>query len=825
MVSKEALIECFQDTINQCNNNSKLKMLTDEAKRSTVVYGGNIHIENKILPLPDANVEVVEGTTFDVAKRYAAKGKKVAVLNFANPHNPGGGVERGAMAQEECLCRSSNLYQCLTLVTANLEYYEYNIKYTDYFFSDRILYSDRITVFKDDSIVPVMLPEEEWFTVSVLTCAAPYMGKRTDIDYERLKRVFKGRIRNIFEVALDNNVDTLILGAFGCGAFKNPPRLVAEAFDEVMQEKYKGLFSNIIFAIKKTSLNCPNYNAFKEVFVHYMTENGKTKEQYDNGEIEDLTKEYDNQNGYNRRKRYISILGDSISTFKGYNPVDYKVFYEENNCMRADIKDTLNTWWGQVIQKLNGELLVNNSWSGSRVTKLPGSTNVFPSACSEERTCGLHIECADSCYMPDDIIIFLGVNDWSFAAKHGDIDDHPDDNEYFGTAYRLMLSRIKFNYPKSRIWCCTLCSTYMSDNQNFEFPEVLNGNDINYYNYTISKVAHDMGCNVIDLYSYNTPYDTIDGTHPNKSGMNTIADLVVREMIKNDNYYLDEKCDEEIKENSIKKISSKYSDLVKVDEDFELIQVLNNEEERKAFIIVHHELGEVCKLIMLDKDSYRTKYAYTNENKMIKINDFSNPLFINIYRAGCTDKYIYFICDDIDAEYLYKIRQKNNGRLKVNEVIDIALQVCEGLEYLNSLNPPMKYWNLNPGRIFITDNNKVKLDYVAEMLDYMYDNDTKFFEEYHGRYYAPEQRYITDYVDERADIYSMGRIMYELLAGYENCDKYNIELYIEKLDKEILDMLKRIIEKCIKHDPTERFQTFMELKEALCKCNNIIKFF
>lgn len=98
MVSKEALIECFQDTINQCNNNSELKMLTDEAKRSTVVYGGNIHIENKILPLPDANVEVVEGTTFDVAKRYAARGKKVAVLNFANPHNPGGGVERGAMA-------------------------------------------------------------------------------------------------------------------------------------------------------------------------------------------------------------------------------------------------------------------------------------------------------------------------------------------------------------------------------------------------------------------------------------------------------------------------------------------------------------------------------------------------------------------------------------------------------------------------------------------------------------------------------------------------------------------------------------------------------
>ena len=132
--------------------------------------------------------------------------------------------------------------------------------------------------------------------------------------------------------------------------------------------------------------------------------------------------------------------------------------------------------------------------------------------------------------MPDEIIIFLGINDWSFGAKHGDIYDHPDDNEYFGTAYRYMLSRLKYNYPNARIWCCTLCRTYMSANPAFIFPENLNGNDINYYNNTITSVANDMDCNIIDLYSYNIPYDTIDGTHPNRAGMSTIAQLVIREL-------------------------------------------------------------------------------------------------------------------------------------------------------------------------------------------------------------------------------------------------------------------------------------------------------
>ena len=66
-----------------------------------------------------------------------------------------------------------------------------------------------------------------------------------------------------------------------------------------------------------------------------------------------------------------------------------------------------DTWWGKVIDYFGGELLVNNSWSGCRVTKLPNSNMLFPSGCSDERTGDLHI----NGIMPDVIIIYLGFND------------------------------------------------------------------------------------------------------------------------------------------------------------------------------------------------------------------------------------------------------------------------------------------------------------------------------------------------------------------------------------------------------------------------------
>ena len=78
------------------------------------------------------------------------------------------------------------------------------------------------------------------------------------------------------------------------------------------------------------------------------------------------------------KAKKVSILGDSLSTLDGWNPAGYKLFYQGGNCEKSGVREYQDTWWGKLIDYLGGELLANNSWSGSRVTKLPDREQLFP---------------------------------------------------------------------------------------------------------------------------------------------------------------------------------------------------------------------------------------------------------------------------------------------------------------------------------------------------------------------------------------------------------------------------------------------------------------
>ena len=109
-------------------------------------------------------------------------------------------------------------------------------------------------------------------------------------------------------------------------------------------------------------------------------------------------------------KYKVSILGDSISTYIGYNPRGYAVYYKEDKAYDNEINSVDDTWWKQVIDGLGGELCVNNSYSGSLVTGA-----FAPSACSAERCASLHDET-----VPDIILIYMGTNDRGFEMNLGE---------------------------------------------------------------------------------------------------------------------------------------------------------------------------------------------------------------------------------------------------------------------------------------------------------------------------------------------------------------------------------------------------------------------
>lgn len=280
---RDLLIEAFEDTMRMVKENTLLAQKTETMQAGTLLYlpgfDARIHREKS----RDPEIEVVEDTTFHAAQMLLEEGAaagqpadtqaagekgRVAVLNFANAYHPGGGVKHGAMAQEECLCRSSNLYSGLTLPYLIRNYYKDNQRTTGDRGTDKVIWSPGVTVFKSDDAVPVML--DHFFEVDVLTCAAPYydINKKHPIPLAQLEDVFYHRILNILEVAVANDVDSIVLGAFGCGAFNNPPGLVAEAFYRVLVEKqYRNYFRRIVFAIKKNDRENSNLQAFRMVLA------------------------------------------------------------------------------------------------------------------------------------------------------------------------------------------------------------------------------------------------------------------------------------------------------------------------------------------------------------------------------------------------------------------------------------------------------------------------------------------------------------------------------------------------------------------------------
>ncbi len=524
------------------------------SKTAQAIKTNKIYKEGFTSKLPKRNesakITVEAKTTFDSARQYIDCGK-ICVLNFANPENPGGGVRFGAMAQEECLCRSSNLYPCINDSNVFNEYYLYhrNQSPKDHFYTDRLIYTRDITVFKDDNPVPQLLPKQEWFTTDIITCAAPYSAERKYTNLSVLFSIFEKRIKNIFEAARENGVEVLVLGAFGCGAFKNPPDLTAAAFAKVIREQnYLSDFKRIVFAIKPTGEFCPNLYAFSNEFSYAEVPRGYQGQ--NTAEISDckplmrrffrtpalsmnLSKTEDFKAWQLKNKYFgkqFSILGDSISTLYGYNPMGYNIFYNGENCTKSRVIHMRDTWWDKVISFFGGELLVNNSWSGSRVTKLPGEAQLFPSGCSDERTSALHI----NEIKPNVIFIYLGTNDWSsgvqpYNNKPIRIFQEPD-KEIFEFAYDSMLKKIIKNYPQSEIWCFTLCEACIKRNPEFKFLPDYAGVDIKNYNNIIRQVANLNKCRLVDLYKFRTPYDSIDGFHPTYDGMKTIATMVMRSM-------------------------------------------------------------------------------------------------------------------------------------------------------------------------------------------------------------------------------------------------------------------------------------------------------
>ena len=287
-------IAVFQDTMKILNQgyykigdeSRKLKLTREQMEAARVFLPEDIEAISRekdirrVCVLGRCGYGCVNADSFSLARKRREQfssglerkdAKPILVLNLANPVNPGGGVRRGAKAQEEDLCRKSSLLLSLESENA-LPYYRFNRSLDTYMGSDAVVINPQVEIIKDEDGNLL----EDTVIVAVMTCAAPMlkygMEGMSQTEYESL--MYK-RITGMLQVAAYMGYQYLILGAFGCGAFRNDARLVSDLFYKALKEfnfhgmKEKDVFRRIDFAVMDHTADQYNFKEFSRNFAHF----------------------------------------------------------------------------------------------------------------------------------------------------------------------------------------------------------------------------------------------------------------------------------------------------------------------------------------------------------------------------------------------------------------------------------------------------------------------------------------------------------------------------------------------------------------------------
>ena len=233
----------------------KYKVEIENSVKLTKLYNKNAIINDNRYKEGNVKIQIVDEDS--VTALFNHYDKKTCVLNFASYRHPGGNFINGSRAQEESLCLESFLYNVLVEFQS---FYAWNNKHiNNSLYLNRALYSPKV-VFEHNNMS---------HKFDVLTCASPNLSAaRKKITEDENTKELENRIKFIVDILLANNVETAILGAFGCGVFGQNPIEVATIFEKIISKYCLNKKMKIVFAIPQG--NNDNLISFQKVFKDFQ---------------------------------------------------------------------------------------------------------------------------------------------------------------------------------------------------------------------------------------------------------------------------------------------------------------------------------------------------------------------------------------------------------------------------------------------------------------------------------------------------------------------------------------------------------------------------
>ncbi|MBI4525941.1 MAG: TIGR02452 family protein [Deltaproteobacteria bacterium] len=203
-------------------------------------------------------IEIENETTLAAAKGLLDSGHGPVALNFASATHPGGGFLSGARAQEEYLARCSGLYACLR----ENSMYDFHRSRRDPLYTDYAIYSPAVPVFRSDDGTLL----DEPYTVSIITSPAVNAAALDRERHREIEPAMWSRILKVLSIGILHGHDSIVLGAWGCGAFGNDSRKIAKLFQKALAENFKGAYESVVFAIVDWSPEKRFIDPFQQAF-------------------------------------------------------------------------------------------------------------------------------------------------------------------------------------------------------------------------------------------------------------------------------------------------------------------------------------------------------------------------------------------------------------------------------------------------------------------------------------------------------------------------------------------------------------------------------